>query len=62
MWSNWNFLELLVGVSNDTTTLENFLSIPYKVKNLSTQESHSNVFSQICTKMFTANLFIEPQI
>lgn len=31
MWSNWNFLTLLVGMQNSTVTLEKSLAVSYKV-------------------------------
>ena len=46
MWSNWNSHTLLLGVYNDVTTLENCLSISFKVKYIPTSNSTSKDLSK----------------
>lgn len=69
MWIFWNFHILLVGMLNGMATLENILSVSYKVKYLLTvwysnltpsyqREMKTYNHKNIGTHMFTAALFI----
>lgn len=72
--SNWNFQKLLLWIQTNTDTLENSLTVSYKVKdtlpydsvipflNIYWRKTKTYVYTKTCIQMFITTIFIITQI